>query len=463
MKSLLLLMRFALALLLLAANSSPALEVGFATRDVTPELPIRMAGYASRSKPADKVEHPLLVQAMALKNPGGERFVFVALDNCEVSAAFNAPMLKQFQEKYGLNPGEVMIVSSHTHSAPILEQTLVPMYNLPEAEEQQVKKYSAFLRAKIVEVVGAALLNCRPALLEHAVGRATFAMNRRVYRGDRVNFGENPDAPVDWDVPVLKVMDPKPTNDIPRAILFGYTCHATSIAGGEGFYTVTGEYMAYARQHIEAVYPGVTAMFLTGMGADSNPSPRGHILESKRHGLELAGAVAGILSRPMRPVRGDFKFAYDEVELPFVGAPTAEQLDKDAQDKDLYIRQRANLYKKLLSDGKPLPTSIKLPVAALRIGNDLTFVAMAGEVVVDFSRQFKRMLAADHPWTIGYAYEVPCYIPSVRILKEGGYEADSSLIYYGFYGPFKMDVEHLLVNRISEMVRTLRPTQVSTK
>ena len=51
-------------------------------------------------------------------------------------------------------------------------------------------------------------------------------------------------------------------------------------------------------------------------------------------------------------------------------------------------------------------------MAAVRVGNDLTFLAMAGEVVVDYARAFKRRFAAEHPWTIGYAYEVPCYIPS---------------------------------------------------
>ena len=57
-----------------AENSTP--QIGVAARDITPELPIRLAGYAWRKRPADKVDHPLLVQALALKNPSGERFVF---------------------------------------------------------------------------------------------------------------------------------------------------------------------------------------------------------------------------------------------------------------------------------------------------------------------------------------------------------------------------------------------------
>ncbi len=316
-----------------------------------------------------------------------------------------------------------------------------------------MRSYSRNVRAKIIEVVGAALEDCQPASLEHGVGRATFAVNRRIYNGTNVNFGENSDAPVDWEVPVLKV---KAADGSLRAVVFGYACHATSISVSNDFYTVTGEYMAYARQQLESVYPSAKAIFLTGMGADSNPSPRGKLLDSKAHGLELAGAVAGVLKHPMRPVNGEFRLAYDEVELPFVDMPTTEQLDKDAQNPDIYIRERANLFKSLLAEGKPLPKTIKLPVSVLRIGNDLTFISMAGEVVVDYSRQFKRLFANDHPWTVGYAYEVPCYIPSARILNEGGYEAETSLIYYGFYGPFQPTVEQLIVNRVKQMVAGLR-------
>src|SRR4029078_435836 len=104
---------------------------------------------------------------------------------------------------------------------------------------------------------------------------------------------------------------------------------------------VSGEYMAYTRQHLEAHQPGAVAMFLTGMGADSDPAPRGLLLDAKRHGLQLAGAVIGVLDRPMRPVRGAFKLAYDEVDLPLATPPGKEQLEKDAGSQDIHVKMRA--------------------------------------------------------------------------------------------------------------------------
>jgi hypothetical protein len=436
------------------AAVSPTPEVGIAVRDITPELPIRLAGYAGRKRAADKLDSPLVVQALALKNSSGERFVFVALDNCEVSHAFMQPVLQQYSDKFKLGRGEVAVVSSHTHSAPVLEQTLTNMAQPPPDDRARIQKYSRFLQAKLVEVVGAALEDCQPATLEQGLGRATFAMNRRVYQGDTVVFGDNPDGPVDWDVPVLRI---KATNGVVRAILFGYACHGTSVRSGDDWYTVSGDYMAYARQQLEAHQPGAVAIYLTGMGADSDPAPRGRLLDAKRHGLELAGAVIGVLDRPMRPVRGAFQLAYDEVELPLAAPPSREQLEKDAQSQDINVKLRAAAYLKRLDAGQPLPESVKLPLAVMRLGDDLTFVLAGGEVVVDYSRRIKRLLAAEHPWVIGYAYEVPCYIPSARLLKEGGYETDSSLIYYGYYGPFRGSIETQLVSRLEGLAASLHP------
>jgi hypothetical protein len=363
------------------------------------------------------------------------------------------PVVQDYADRFGLARGSVAIVSSHTHSAPVLDETLTDMAQPPPADREQIGRYSRQLKSKLVEVVGAALTNLQPAVLEAGQGRATFAMNRRVYQGDRVVFGDNPDGPVDWDVPVLRI---RGTNGAVCAILFGYACHGTSVRSGDDWYVVSGEYMAYARHHLESVHPGAIACFLTGMGADCDPAPRGRLHDARRHGLELAGAVVSVLNHPMRPVQGGFRFAYDELELPFVDPPSQAQLEQDARSEDVSIRLRAAAYLKRLQAGQPLVQSVKLPVAVARFGDDLTFILMGGEVVVDYARRLKRLLALDHPWTIGYAYEVPCYIPSARLIKEGGYETESSLIYYGFYGPFRTSVEAQVVDRVASLVAGLR-------
>ncbi|HVR73685.1 MAG TPA: neutral/alkaline non-lysosomal ceramidase N-terminal domain-containing protein [Planctomycetota bacterium] len=448
-----------LPLLLSVSAALPAaevpIEVGVATRDITPEGPVWLSGYAARNRASEAIAQKLMASAIAFRQ-GPERLVLVTIDNCEVNQEYNAPVLEEIEKKHGLAQDEVIIVSSHTHSGPCLPGVLSSMFFLDAVERERVEAYSRLLRGAIVEVVGGALADLKPARLETGKGWAGFAMNRRVFRDDRVDFGEDPVGPVDEEVPVLKISAPAAPGEAgePRAILFGYACHGTTIAGAD-FYRVSGDYMAYAREHIEAAFPGATAAYLTGCGADTNPSPRGSLALAKRHGLELAGAVAGVLARPMRPVRGPLRRAFARIDLPLAPPPDRARLDADSESEDRYVQSRARRWLAHLDAGKPLPTSVSLPLSVVRFGNDLTFFFIGGEVVVDYALRLKHEFPEGHTWTVGYAHEVPCYIPSGRILREGGYEADSSLIYYGIYGPFLGSIEGLILGKLRKLVLDL--------
>jgi hypothetical protein len=179
---------------------------GFAQVDITPEVPIRLAGYAGRKRGADRIDQRLVAQALAFNTGSNGSFVLVTVDNCELSAAFLEPVLRKLEATAGLGRGRVAVVSSHTHSAPVLADTLVamPQANDP-GENRAIQAYSNSLREKLVEVVTAATADFQPVTLEHGIGYAGFAMNRRVYRGEKVVFGDNPDGPVDRQVPVLRI------------------------------------------------------------------------------------------------------------------------------------------------------------------------------------------------------------------------------------------------------------------
>jgi hypothetical protein len=45
-----------------------------------------------------------------------------------------------------------------------------------------------------------------------------------------------------------------------------------------------------------------------------------------------------------------------------------------------------------------------------------------------------------------------CYIPSERVLREGGYEAVDNMVYYGQPGPFTPDVESRVFDAIHKVM-----------
>src|SRR5262249_55945888 len=97
-----------------AADSSPGIEVGIAVGDITPRGPVWLSPY-SRERPADKVDSPLTATAIAFRSGPDERIVMVAVDNAAVRREFLRPVLSALASKYGLGPGQVMIVTSHSH------------------------------------------------------------------------------------------------------------------------------------------------------------------------------------------------------------------------------------------------------------------------------------------------------------------------------------------------------------
>jgi len=77
---------------------------------------------------------------------------------------------------------------------------------------------------------------------------------------------------------------------------------------------------------------------------------------------------------------------------------------------------------------------------------------------VDYSLRLKKELSGNPLLLMAYANDVMAYIPSLRVLKEGGYEGGGSMIFYGRPGPWAEDVEELVVKKVHEVVRKLTMT-----
>ena len=87
-----------------------------------------------------------------------------------------------------------------------------------------------------------------------------------------------------------------------------------------------------------------------------------------------------------------------------------------------------------------------------KLGDQLLWVALGGEVVVDYSRRLKKELAGPRAvWISAYANDVMAYIPSLRVLKEGGYEGDTSMIYYGMPTKWGAPIEEKIIAKVHEL------------
>jgi len=421
---------------------------------ITPDEPMWMAGYAARTKPSEGEVHDLYAKVLALEDEQGARLVIVTVDLIGIPRPTRDWLEAQVRQRYKLGPEALLLSASHTHSGPVVRETRYSiygntLYGLSPEQIQQSNRYVDDLQQKLLEMIGRAIENLAPAKLGYTHARAGFAMNRRLPTETGFRNSPNPDGPVDHDVPVLRIDGP---DGKLRAMLFGYACHNTTLSG----YEFCGDYAGFAQQYLQEMHPEAVAMFIAGCGGDQNPYPRGgpQTLEyCMQHGRALANGAEAALTVWARPVSGPIQATLDTVTLDFAEPPSREQLEEQTKSKDKYEARHAQVLLKELDETGAIRKTYPYPVQVVRFGDDLTMIALAGEVVVDYSLRLKSELAGPAVWVAAYCNDVFGYIPSVRVLSEGGYEAGDAMRYTDLPGPFAPSVEERIVAKVHELVQ----------
>lgn len=420
-------------------------RVGLARVDITPTQPIWLAGYAARNKPSEGVLAPLFAKAMLLEDFEGNRGLILSLDLIGFRDNVADELIRLISERTGLRREQVLICFSHTHTGPIVNLGPVTGYGVDEPNRAVIEAYTRELIGKIADIAQAAVENLRPAKLQWATGVCSFAMNRREFTDRGVRLGVNPRGYVDRSVPVLRVVGEDGST---RAVLFGYACHATTLTGQH--YVISGDYPGFAQAKLEEDLPGVQAMFITGCAGDVNPYPRGEIEHAKEHGATLAAAVKEVLAGTMQPVRGPLKVGYERVDLPLQQFDR-EQLQAMVKGPD-YLAGNARRMLEMLDKGETLPRSFPAPLAVWQFGSDLTLVALPAEVVGEYAVLLDSALGHLRLWIAAYCNEMFGYIPSAKVLAEGGYECRGVYVAPGFFAP---ETEVVIAEKIREMAARL--------
>jgi hypothetical protein len=438
------------ALLGLTTESAQAegWKAGTAKVAITPKTSMWMAGYGARTAPSEGTLHDLWAKVLVLEDPAGMRVALVTLDICGISRPLSVEIRDLIQQRHGLKREQIVLACSHTHTGPVVGTNLITMYPLDDEQKKRVAAYAVELRDAIVNVVGEALANLEPASLYWEIGRADFAVNRRnndQLKADQLREQIALQGPVDHDVPVLAV---KGKSGALKAIVCGYACHCTTLS----FNQFTGDYAGFAQIELEKSHPGAQAIFVAGCGADQNPLPRGTVAHAEAYGKKLAEAVNRVLAGPMRSIAGRVHASYREIDLAFGAIPDRAHWESEARSATLAVANRAKmLLERINSEGK-LAETYPYPIQVWRVGDGPTWILLGGEVVVDYSLRLKRNLGSSHTWVSAYCNDVMAYIPSARVLKEGGYEGATAMIYYGLPAPWSDRVEEQIIGALRDML-----------
>lgn len=431
------------------------MEIGVASVDITPAMPIRLTGYAARAETeADSVLQRLSAKALVFGNDEQRPTVLITVDLVGITWRITDQVVKFLSDKYGIPPAQIAICASHTHGGPEIGSLInILQYHgnhfsdslLSLSQLIHISQYTEQLTQKLKDVSVAALKNRKPAYVSWGQGQALFAGNRRTKGG-----------PVDHSLPILKIANPDGSL---RAVFVNYACHGTTLGGDVN--KIHGDWIAEAERVIEARHPGTVALVALGCAGDANPYPRGTLEDMQSHGKEIADNVDKLLSAQLQPIATPPVGRMKWIKLPLSKIPSVPDLINLSKENTVKGYQ-ARLTLEQTERGQKIPSTVDYPVQVWNFDNKMVMVNLGGEVVVDYSIFLKRKYGAEHLWINAYSNHVPCYIPSRRILKEGGYEGEFNMYWYNKPSRFATAVEDMIENAVDDLMpaefKTKRPT-----
>lgn len=432
---------FAAALWLSTTASGAAeslLQIGVAEIDITPDYPVRLSGFGGRRTESEGVTKKIWAKALAFNDAQDGPAILITAENLCVPDEITMEIARRLGPKIKLRKERLTITATHTHTAPMLKNVCPTLFGVPIPPEHQknIDRYTVEFIDALEKVALEAFKDIRAARVSWATGTAGFATNRRTKGG-----------PVDHDLPMLAVHEP---DGKLRAIYFSYACHCVTLSNNK----ISGDWAGFAQDRIEELFPGAIAMASVGCGADSNPSSRAtgdNIEVCAKQGDEIAQEIKRLVESSLQPITSRPKIHYRRVDLPLAPARSREEWERRARQQDA-VGHHARVNLERLDRGEPIPEKIIYPIQTWVFGNDLAIVFLPGETVVDYSLRLKREFDRTRLWVNGYANEGRCYIPSERILKEGGYEGGDAMIYYDFPQKFSPGLEQIIISAVSAQI-----------
>lgn len=445
---------FFCALPLAVPVSAADWNAGVAKVVITPSQPVWLSGYSGRDHLPDGKVHDLYAKAAAFESSDGTRLVLVTCDLGSMDPAITAVVTREVEKSHGLPRESLVLNVSHTHCAPEIAAERSVFHDLAPEEDAKLGDYVRDeLQPKLVQVIGQALDDLQPATISISQSSAMFAKNRRFPTADGYVNRPFEDGVTDHDVPVMQI---KGQAGELRGVLFGYACHNTTLA----FYKFCGDYAGFAQTDVETAHPGAIALFVMGCGGDQNPYPRHGergLEYCREHGKELAAAVERALAGEQVQVHPPLQLASDVVSLELEPLPPIEKLEAQADGPPGHARRKARYLLDELQSSGGVELVQRCPLQAARFGDELLFLFFSGETVVDYSRKSKVEFAGPMVWVAGYCNDVFAYLPSLRVLQEGGYEGRTGIVHQLTPTPFATSVEERVMGGMRRLVDRVSP------
>ena len=413
---------------------SPHLRAAAAGIDITPQRPVALAGFVSRTAAFGAVASPLEAAALVLQG-GSVRILLVTADLLYFGPVLTRRLRAQ-AARHGFAPDQLVLAASHTHFAPATDAAKP---KLGQVDDDMLAWIGDRLCDLVDRVAGAEL---QPARLRRGSVDTDVSVHRRrrwpwptwtragVRAGPSIVMAPNPSGPRD---PRLDALVVEGAQGEALAVVWKLACHPVCFPGLD---SVCAEFPGHARVLLrQRLGAGLPVLFLQGFTGDVRPDLRaaaGHWqwLSTLRRGPSF-GEVSMV----------QWQAWADRIGQSLVGALAAAE---PCPPDDGWQIARMDLPLDRIVDVtlNPALAGRTVCLQRLSLGAWLDLVFVEAEVCAPYLDAF----GAPQAICVGYTGDVFGYLPTDAQVAEGGYEGG------GFMAT--MDLAGGLVPGFERAVRT---------
>lgn len=420
------------------------MRFGVAKEIITPDHPMCMIGYAEYyEKHYQAVHDDLYVRCMVL-DAGNTNAVILAYDLLFHDLTLTDEVRKYAAQAFGVDPSAVILSYTHTHYG-----VAVKGY----ASELAEAEYESFLLEQTKRCIRKAFLNTFEGSFSYGVVRADENINRRKLIDGEYIMAPNLEGEADKDLSVLLIKD---TKDHVRIVVTNYSCHPNVL---RDVMELSGEYPGRLCQLLEAEFYGAQAIFLQGCGADSRArvtAEYDHFV--RRSNADVDDMAKSMASKVIRAARRSDVFLPRALNLrtaSFVVPCPLDIMPKSFYEADYNTNPFAALKacaKFVIDNYEQLPAECMLHGGVWQLAEDLLLIYLGGEICYPTKQMLQRAFPDKKILFLGYT-DSTAYVPSDKIISEGGYEHEGSIVEYRLKGTFAPGIDQRIIAAIHQAMR----------
>ena len=375
--------------------------------DISPRSQVALGAAGAGASPWLGVTEPIEANLLALWAEGDDKpIVIISIDLLYPGRILRAAVEAAAEH---LEADRIFLAATHTHRAPMTDDTKACLAT-PDQD------YLAWLKLRLSVAVKQVL---RPEYAEAATiaasaGKASHSINRRrkkwlfLARKPLINSFTSAPNPRGVTDETLLTISIRRVGGEPIALLWNYACHPV---GYPRLNTIAAHFPHVIRQKARTRWDNkkLPVLFFQGFSGNTRPSATAKVHSPARF-------MRRLISGPM------FEDMTESVYARWSTSLADTVLETLAQEQPIGAGSLSSSRAMVRGDDFAEPLDEGVSFHCLHVGPDFSMVAVSGEVVAEYALRVRRIASSKFTFCVGCIDHTFGYIPTSRILEEGGYE-----------------------------------------